>query len=112
YEAAGDAALAEAQAAWKARAALRAGNWKAVLAAIQAFAPEEAREPAWRYWRARAWKQLGEEEAATAMLKTLAGEPNFYGLLASEDIGSAIGPDWNASRPGPEELDRVRALPG
>jgi soluble lytic murein transglycosylase len=87
YQMAADAPLTEAQAAWKARAALRAGNWKTVLAAIQALPPEEAREPAWRYWRARAWKQLGEAEVANELLKGLAGEFNFYGLLAAEELG-------------------------
>ena len=112
YELAGDARLNDAQAAWKARAALRAGKWKAVLAAIQALPPDEAREPAWRYWRARALKQLGEHEAANGLLRGLAGEFNLYGLLAAEELGVAADPDWNAARPVAAELDRVRALPG
>ena len=40
----GDAPLTDAQVAWRARAALRAGEWKAVLAAILRLSPEEARE--------------------------------------------------------------------
>src|SRR5688572_5865549 len=112
YERAGDTPLSDAQAAWKARAALRAGDWKAVLAAIQALPPEEAREPAWRYWRARAWKQLGEGEVSAGLLRGLAGELGFYGLLAAEELGVAPAPQWNAVRPAAAELDRVRALPG
>src|SRR5687767_3213348 len=112
YQRASDTPLSDAQAAWKARAALRAGDWKAVLAAIQALPPEEAREPAWRYWRARALKQLGEAEASTGLLRGLAGELSFYGLLAAEELGIPPAPQWNAVRPAAAELDRVRALPG
>ena len=112
YERASDIPLTDAQAGWKARAALRAGDWKVVLAAIQSLPPEEARDPAWRYWRARAWQQLAEKELAAGMMQTLAQELNFYGLLAAEEVGVVPAPQWNGPRPVAAELDRVRALPG
>ena len=112
YAMAKDATLTDAQLAWRARAALRAGDWKAVLAAIQALAPEEAREATWRYWRARALRQLGEAEASTALLKGLARELNFYGLLAAEEVQAPVALDWGGAPPAPADLERVRALPG
>ena len=112
YARAGDVSLTESQAAWRARAALRARDWKAVLAAVQALPPEEAREPGWRYWRARAWREQGENEVAMGLMRGLAAELSFYGLLAAEDLGIAPVPDWNAARPPAPELDRVRAIPG
>ncbi len=112
YAAAGDAPLTEAQIAWKARAGLRAGNWKAVLGAIQAMSPEVAREPAWRYWRARALRTLGAGEAAEALLRGLARETHFYGLLAAEDVGLEVVPDWKGWHPQPADLARVQAMPG
>jgi soluble lytic murein transglycosylase len=112
YGRAKDAPLTDAQRAWRARAALRAGDWKQVLAAIQSFAPEEAREPAWRYWRARALRTLGEAEAADALLKGLATQTTFYGLLAAEELGVAPTPEWAGFQPLPAELDRVRSVPG
>jgi len=112
YERAGNVPLGEAQAAWKARAALRAGDWKALLAAIQALPADQAREPAWRYWRARAWRQVGETEVADGLLRSLAGDLGFYGLLASEELGVTPAPLWDAARPVAAELDRVRDVPG
>ena len=112
YALAGDTALGDAQVAWKARAAMRAGDWKTLLAAIQALPPEDARESTWRYWRARALRGLGEKEAAEGLLKGLARETNFYGLLAAEDLGIAAPPQWNGWHPEAQDLDRVRALPG
>ena len=112
YAQALDVPLTDAQLAWKARAALRAGDWKGVLAAIQSLSPEEAREPAWRYWRARALRNLGAGEAANALFKGLAGQTSFYGLLASEELGVAVSPEWNGFRPVATDLDRVRAYAG
>ena len=112
YAAAGDTPLTDAQVAWRARAALRAGDWKEVLAAIQALSPEEAREPTWRYWRARALRSLGAADAANALLQGLAAQQNFYGLLAAEELGISRPPDWNGWRPAQADLDRVRAIAG
>lgn len=111
YNEAGAEALTDAQREWKARAALRAGDWRAVLRAIQAMSPEVAREASWRYWRARALRELGEREAAEALLRTVARERNFYGLLAAEETGTATTPDWTA-RPQDADLQRVRNHPG
>ena len=48
------APLTDAQHAWRVRAALRAGSWPDVAAAIDAMPATQAQEPAWRYWKARA----------------------------------------------------------
>jgi len=112
YGQADPAALTDSQIAWRARAALRAGDWKEVLASIQALSPQEAREPTWRYWRARALRNLGAKEAADGLLKGLANQPNFYGLLAADELGVAITPRWDGWRPEAADLERVRAIPG
>ncbi len=112
YALAGPAPLTDTQLAWKARAALRVGDWKEVLAAIQSLSPEEAREPNWRYWRARALRNLGASEAAEVLLRGLAGQQNFYGLIAAEELGIATTPEWNGWRPTQADLDRVRSQEG
>jgi peptidoglycan lytic transglycosylase len=112
YANAGDATLSDAQVAWKARAAMRAGDWKAVFEAIKALPPEDAREPTWRYWRSRALRAMGEGEAADGLLRGLAGHQNFYGILASEELGLQVVPEWNGFRPNGEDLERVRRMDG
>jgi soluble lytic murein transglycosylase len=112
YALAGDTPLADAQVAWRARAALRAGDWKQVLAAIQAMPPEEARESTWRYWRARALRALGEAEAANALMRGLAHELNFYGLLAADEVGLPPEPEWTGWRPEAQDFERVRSMIG
>jgi soluble lytic murein transglycosylase len=111
YAHAGDAPLTDDQVAWKARAAMRAGDWKQVSAAIRELPPEVARKSPWRYWRARALQALGETEASAALLRGLAGERNFYGILAAEEVGANWRPDWSGWKPQQADLDRVMAVP-
>jgi soluble lytic murein transglycosylase len=106
------AILTDAQLAWQVRAAIRIGAWKQTLSSIQALSPQEAREPTWHYWRARALRSMGETEAANGLLKSVAGQPNFYGLLAADELGIAVTPQWEGYRPNQADLDRVNALPG
>ncbi len=112
YSQVGTTALTDSQIAWRARAAMRAGDWKEVLASIQALSPEQQREPAWRYWRARALRSLGEREAADLLMRSIAGQQTFYGILAAEELGVVAAPEWNGYRPAQADLDRVGAIGG
>ncbi len=96
--------LSDLQLAWKARAALRARNWQEVLAAINTMTGRESSDPAWRYWKARAFKALGREEESIELLKPLAGEFNFYGQLALEDLGGKVAVPATLYKPGAEDL--------
>ncbi|HAN56643.1 MAG TPA: transglycosylase [Betaproteobacteria bacterium] len=76
---------------WKVRTALRQGNWPAAQSGIDAMSPAARNEPAWRYWLARAYKQQGKLVQANALLAPLSLEHDFYGLLAEEELGPAMG---------------------
>jgi soluble lytic murein transglycosylase len=104
--------LSDLQLAWKARAALRVANWQEVLAAIGAMTPTEAEQSSWRYWKARALKALGKPAEADAILKVLAGEFNFYGQLALEDLGGRITNPMAKFKPGAEDLRAIGSTPG
>ncbi|NOT18850.1 MAG: lytic transglycosylase domain-containing protein [Sideroxydans sp.] len=91
YWAAGDTALTDAQIAWRARAALRAYNWHEVWESISTMTPQQQSEGTWRYWKARALKELGRKEEATALFVPLAREYNYYGQLAAEELGAKPG---------------------
>ncbi len=109
YARAGD--LSDQQLAWKARAALRVRDWKEVLAAIDAMTDRESSEPAWRYWKARAFKAQGRIEEASELLKPLAAEFNFYGQLALEDLGGKIVIPA-AYKPGARDMKAINQNPG
>ncbi|MBI3068258.1 MAG: transglycosylase, partial [Betaproteobacteria bacterium] len=110
YARAGD--LSDLQLAWKARAALRAGNWQEVLAAIDAMTSRESGEAAWRYWKARALRAQGRQEEANEILTPLAAEFNFYGQLATEELGGRIASPSPAFKPTREDVRATGMLPG
>jgi len=76
---------------WRVRAALRQGDWKQVRQSIDLMRPElRAKDPAWTYWYARALKADGRNADAQAQFQSIAGQFNFYGQLASEELGNRI----------------------
>jgi soluble lytic murein transglycosylase len=89
------------QRAWRVRAALRARAWPDVARAIEAMGEEQAQEPAWRYWKARALAVAGRSDDATRLYAGLATDTNFYGLLAAEALGAAIMPISEPLAPDP-----------
>jgi soluble lytic murein transglycosylase len=99
--------LSDQQLGWKARAALRSGNWKEVIGAIDAMTEKEREQSAWRYWKARALKATGRGEEALALLKPLTYEYSFYGQLALEELGERISAPPVAFKPAPAELQAM-----
>ncbi|SCU73847.1 Soluble lytic murein transglycosylase [Cupriavidus necator] len=76
---------------WRVRAALRQGDWKQVRQAVELMRPElRARDPAWIYWYGRALKADGRDTEAQQNFQQIAGQFNFYGQLASEELGNRI----------------------
>ena len=108
YARAGDAPLDDEQLAWKARAALRAGDWPLVRAAIDRMSPEERHISTWTYWYGRALATAGDEIAARAYFLRIAGAPEFYGLLANEELGSANVLPRETYTPNEEDLEAAR----
>ncbi len=100
------------QLTWRARAALRAGNWNEVLAAIEAMSPAEYKWPQWRYWKARALSALGRQSEANALLAPLSNQFNFYGQLAAEELGTSISTVPQTYRPDDDEIEAIAKEPG
>ncbi len=97
---------------WRARMALRAGDWKRVRQAIDAMPAELRDDPTWIYWRARALKAAGERDEAQQLLTSVAQQTNFYGQLALEDLGQKISIPAAAAPLTATEITRVAANPG
>jgi soluble lytic murein transglycosylase len=109
---AGKAVLDEEQGAWRVRAALRTGKWVDVQRALAALPETQAALPEWRYWQARTQAALGKPEEAKALYAQIAGQPNFYGILAGEALGKTFVPPPKAKAPSVEELAEAGTRPG
>ncbi len=72
---------------WRSRTNLYAGEWDAVLRTIAAMSSGEQQREEWRYWRAIALRETGDETTGDAELSSLAGERGYYGFLAADDLG-------------------------
>jgi soluble lytic murein transglycosylase len=106
FRMAGGVQLNDEMLGWRVRAALRAEAWPEVLAAIGQMTPREQQDAAWRYWRARALRELKRSDEAVPILVALSREFSFYGQLALDDLGPVAGaPAPPPFKPSREEMD-------
>jgi soluble lytic murein transglycosylase len=112
YERAADAPLADEHLEWKARAALRAGRWQALRDAVDRLSAQARSDPAWTYWYGRALAAQGNEAGARAYYQRVAGQTDFYSLLATEELGYLAAIPEPAHVPSEAEVDAARREPG
>jgi peptidoglycan lytic transglycosylase len=109
---AGDSHLDDRHLAWKVRAALRDSEWKVVRESIDRMSSGASHQSAWIYWYGRALAANGEEMSSRAYYLRIAGQTDFYGLLAAEEVGYVtMLPDANHV-PSETEVAAAAAQPG
>lgn len=112
YARAGDAELGDFGLAWKVRAALRAGQWSTVRETIDRMSARARHEATWSYWYGRALAAEGESEGSRAYFLRIAGQPDFYGLLATEELGYVVTAPETTYEPTEEQVEAARQHPG
>lgn len=112
FKQAGGTSLSDNQLAWRTRAALRAGNWAEVQSAIERMTVSEQQVSTWRYWKARALKQLGKSHEARELFLPLTQEFGFYGQLASEEVGTVLSNPKEPWKPGVDEIKAIEEIHG
>ncbi|EGK70276.1 MAG: lytic transglycosylase domain-containing protein [Methyloversatilis sp.] len=96
---------------WCTRAALRAGNWKAVRDFTGRMPEALADRPEWIYWNGRARAATGHVDQAREQYRRIADQPQFYGLLAREELGQQAVLPPAAAEPTPEDIRRAELMP-
>lgn len=71
---------------WHVREALARSADRDALAALASMPETQRAQPRWRYLQARLHERQGEHAAAAALLRPLAGEPNYHGFLAADRL--------------------------
>jgi len=97
---------------WRVRAALREADWPMVTKAIESMPPDLQKDPAWIYWRGRALLAAGAAEEAHKYFQLIAGQHNFYGILAMEELGLKVSPLPRPQPPKPDEIAEASNNPG
>jgi soluble lytic murein transglycosylase len=104
--------LTDEHLAWKARAAMRSGDWEMLREAIDPMSITARQDPAWSYWYGRSLAAEGNTEGARAYFLRISAQPHFYGLLAAEELGESVVMPQPFYAPSEEEVARARATPG
>ena len=110
YRKAGDTPMSNEVAQWRVRAALRAQDWGMVRTAIEQMPPTLAAQPDWVYWLGRAYQAGGRIEDANNLFVRIAGQPNFYGNLADEELGRTVMPPPKAAPATANEMAKAASL--
>ncbi|MEB0134224.1 transglycosylase SLT domain-containing protein [Actimicrobium sp. CCC2.4] len=97
---------------WRARMALRNGDWTLIRRAIEAMPPDLRDDGTWIYWRARALGASGDVTEAQKLFKSIADQTNFYGQLALEDLGQKISIPIPGAPLTAQEIAPLAANPG
>ena len=71
---------------WRARTAIAAGLWDALLKHIADMSPEVAQAEEWRYWEARAHAESGNSLQASDRYARLARERDYHGFMAADEL--------------------------
>jgi soluble lytic murein transglycosylase len=105
-------ALTDEQLGWRARIAMRTDRWVEVRSSIERMSPLAKNDPVWIYWYGRAERELGSPLEAQGYFERIAGEHNFYGRLAAEELGVSLRIPARAPLSTESEIAEVTAIPG
>ena len=113
YKEAGDVALTNTGHEWRVRSALRQPtiDWVWVQEAIEKMPVTLQLDSAWLYWKARALQAQGHPEAAGSLYQALSNRLDFYGQLATEELGHKIVVPKTPNPVTPAELQKARDNP-
>lgn len=98
------------------RASLRGLDWPGVRSAIERMSESARNESTWTYWLGRSLQAQADtpdgNNQARALFTLIAGRPEFYSMLAAEELGSRFVVPPKAAAPTAAELAAARANPG
>lgn len=109
---AGRAPLSREAVQWKARSALRRGDWASLRSTILSMPASLRSDSTWVYWLARAHAASGNRDAATGLYRSIAGTDGFYAQLALEELGQQVAVPPPVAPATVAELAAVEANPG
>lgn len=94
---------------WHARAAMWAGDWDEVRAAIAAMRPAEQADWPWLYWGARAAENQGDEAAARTLYTAALPGDNYYSAMAAARLGERVVPRLEPIPLDAAQVDNIAA---
>ncbi len=114
YRRSGNARFTDYNHAWQVRSELRQAriDWDWVAKSIRRMSAEQAAEPVWMYWYARALAAQGNQAAAKQYYESASKDLSFYGQLASEELGRTPVLPPAPTAVSAAELQEAKSNPG
>lgn len=75
---------------WHLAILLKEQNWSSIINLVEKASPTLTRANEYRYWLARSYEALGNNEKAQVLYQQLAGERHYYGFLSSARLGQSF----------------------
>ncbi|MCU7836929.1 MAG: transglycosylase SLT domain-containing protein [gamma proteobacterium symbiont of Taylorina sp.] len=97
---------------WRARSAIREGNWESIGNAIERLPEEERNKSHWQYWQASKLEIQGHKEEAQKSFSKLANDRGYYNFLAADKMEMPYEFNDRPLAPDKETLQRVASHPG
>jgi len=66
--------------------AVRQGNWKKALGAVNSMSADEQDSSKWKYWKARSLEAEKQTAQAKELYQSLTENASFYGFLAADHL--------------------------
>lgn len=96
---------------WRARVAIKQGDWSALLAALDDLPLETGSRDRWQYWRARGLEASGQKEKAQGLFDALADKANFFGFAAADRLNQPYALCPAPRDPDPAVLTELMSRP-
>jgi len=97
---------------WRARSAIREGNWDAINSAIKRLPIKQQLKTRWQYWQASRQELEGHKEEARKTFSRLAGERGYYSFLSADKMEMPYEFNDKPLNPDNETLQRIANHPG
>lgn len=97
---------------WRVRMAILHGYWAKLSSYIDDLPANTREEPRWQYWKSRALAKSGNFEEANLTLIKIANPFNFYGKLATEELGASVESPAKPAQITAQELREAKTNPG
>ena len=97
---------------WRARSALVSNDWDATIDAIDAMPRAQRNTEEWKFWKARALRELKQGQASESLLRRLADERSYFGFLAADELDQPYRMVHAPIEPDAKLIDEIAALPG
>lgn len=97
---------------WQLAEWVREGQWQAFIDNPVAEMATASGSAQWRYWRGRAYEELGQGQSAQAQFAEIADQRNYYGFLAATKVNQPLQLAREQISYSDADLASVRELPG